>query len=417
VSVRRLTINDDGEFTAFWMEQPSGGSATLWGANADSAGRLSQGVVDAAYNNVQDSLVQVSARQFLYLYQASPVAPGGPIPAPPPGGYPTESKLLTMNSGGNVGVTLGVTAPSALQPSTPIVRDLSGNLSAIVANTTAPFPHATLAGNTQVTLLTPSSSPYATVEAQVFADFNSIAPRALWATRGKANGGDVLSMYVDQTSLTDGTFVPIGKVSNREVHQLGNTARFCPAEPDLVSTANAEFAVSWLEQNTALNGCDLVINGAVVNATGTDVAEFATSGASGGFVAAVWRESDPTVVPRADRIRFAQRGPGTGNTWTTPAAIDATYANAAVQQILAVARGPGGTLAVVWEPCEGTTVSCTTSVRLVSKFVGGVWSTKSIALGTSVAALAINAAGNGVLLAVGDLCSGVNCTQLSAYRF
>src|SRR5689334_4818613 len=97
-------------------------------------------------------------------------------------------------------------------------------------------------------------------------------------------------MYIDQVSLTDGAHLPIGKVSQQAIRKTGVGPILCAAQPDVVSTANAEFAVSWLQQNAASNGCDLVVNGAIVNASANSVAEFAVSGNAGNVLAAVWRE-------------------------------------------------------------------------------------------------------------------------------
>jgi len=422
VQLRYVSIDSNGEYTAVWSEQASGSNASLHAANADATGLLSHGVVDATYNNVSDSFTVVRSRALLYLNQPSPTAPGvpgappPPPPAPPPGGFPTSSKLVTFNTTGVAAVSAAVAAPALLQPATPIVRDLGGNLSAIVSTTTAPFPSATLAGNTSVALLTPAPSPYAFVDIHVFADFDSVAPRALWATVGKSTAGDVLGIYVDQVSLSDGAFVPIGKVSNQEVRKTGVTPRFCPAQPHLVSTANAEFAISWLQQNAAMNACDLVVNGVVVNAGGGwDVVEFVASGSVGNVAAAVWREVQPAGL--GSRLRFSQRGPSLIATWSTPAPIDTTYDGSALHTVLGIARGPQGTMAVVWEPCEGASASCTTSIRLVSKFVAGAWTTQSVSRSGTVAAVAIDGSGRGVVLAVGESCSGSACTELSAYRF
>jgi hypothetical protein len=263
--------------------------------------------------------------------------------------------------------------------------------------------------------LTPAASPYAVVDLQVFADFDSIAPRALQATLGKAASGDTLAIYVDQLSLADGAVFG-AKVSSQEVRRtdIGAT-RVCSPRPSLVSTANAVFAVSWVQLNAAGNGCDLVINGTAVNSSGVDVLQSAVSGGIGVY-SAVWQEGDAGNVATS-RLRFAQLGPTAGTPWTTPAPIDATYGNAPSQAVLGMARGPGNTLAVVWEPCEGTAAACTTSVRLVSKFVAGAWTTKSIGRSLLIVGVAIDAAGEGVLLAVGESCPGGACTELSAYRF
>jgi hypothetical protein len=73
----------------------------------------------------------------------------------------------------------------------------------------------------------------------------------------------------------------------------------------------------------------------------------------------------------------------------------------------------------VWEPCSGTVNSCTVDKRFVSKYVNGAWVTRSMTRNVTIAGVAINAAGQAVVLGIGTDCGAGTgtCTELSAYRF
>lgn len=244
---------------------------------------LSQAVVDANAGDSEGTIVAGQARQFFDWYQPNSALVSAP----------TFSRRVLLADSGSADVSPAVTVAPELKTYSPIVRDADGNLAAIVSGTSAPFRQSPLGGGASLTLLTPSAPTYASVDLTTYADFKSVAPRALSVVFGKRNASDARSVYVEQLPLDTGEALPSRNVSTEAVSGQSNP---CTASPIVRSDGAGEFAVGWWQLNANMTGCDLYVDGIRLSTGLAGVA--ALTGVAGGVLTAVWEDIDAATSTR-----------------------------------------------------------------------------------------------------------------------
>jgi len=379
----------------FWRDRTAGGE-TLRAANTNAAGLMSQATVTST------RVLAIAPRKYLALGQASGVL---------------ESRSIAFADAGSAAVSAPVSTGMSISSTAPIVSDTDGKLYAIVYGMSAPFPTVPLAGNVDLTLVTPRPQPYSVLNGETYADFNTSAPRALWGAIGRETANSQRGMFVHELRLDTGELLPGARMSTAEVVVEGNSIDTCIADPRVQSPGPGVFVASWRQRNSGAYGCDLLVNGQKLNTGAWGPYKYELAATASGGAVAVWDEEDP-VTRFWSRIRYTTKASTSAN-WAAPSALPGEPLGESAS-IEIVARGPGGTLALVWTPLQNcSTTSCKIYEYRVSKYVNGVWTTQSLALGTSLRKIAINASGSGVLTSEETDCNANgSCTRgLSLYRF
>jgi hypothetical protein len=159
------------------------------------------------------------------------------------------------------------------------------------------------------------------------------------------------------------------------------------------------------------------VNAAVVNDGTNRVGKGIATGAI--QLVAVWEEFTSTNRPQ---ILWNKQQPISPSPWGTPARVaPPTASNEDGQTLLLGAHGAGGTLAIVWQALISTGPNTSAGGGIyVSKYVNGSWTTVASTTLGEPRAIAINAAGQGVVLSTNIAVScpvGGICYDLAAYRF
>jgi hypothetical protein len=392
--VTALFLDASGEYTAFWGRIEANGDQSLHVANGTSSALQSSAVVEGDARLGLVAVHEVSAGRFLAFQDGGDERPD------------TAREVVTADAG-----TASVSAASDIAPMfplQPVVRDFDGNLSAIVNGTTAPFPSVLLPGNINLALVTPQAPPQVNVQWLSYADENSLSPRALMVYTGRETVGGPVGVYVGSINLVDGTIITTVKISQQDVIDDSS----CPISPTVKATGAGERVVSW-RQLDASGRCSLYVNGRKMNSDGSSVGHYAVTGGPLGVVSAVWGESSGFGT---GGVRWRARD--TLGQWTDAASISSAYADV-VARSEAAGSGPGNTLTITWflyDHCDAQ--SCTIGQHLVSKFVNGTWTTRSIDMDLIVESMAINAAGQAAALGYRTPnCGAGFCTELSVFSF
>jgi hypothetical protein len=227
---------------------------------------------------------------------------------------------------------------------------------------------------------------------------------------------DPVSGYIVDQRLSTGALLPPLKVSTQPL-VLENSSLICrdmEVEPAAyVDSGPALYALPWRQLNAAGDACELYVNSRRVSDGTRSVFAYRINADRNG-ITAVWDERPSTSNGRVLWSRFD----AITSTWSTPAGLSTLLpASTGVnQQISGLARGPGGTMAVVWSS------SADPAVSYLSKYVNGAWTTvQASAQATGARATAINAAGQGVSVFERQFACAANpiggCIDLAVYRF
>lgn len=412
-------VDASGEITAMWTEVPSSGANRLVAANvaAGSTTPLSTGAIESGFASPAEREFvarPLGNRRFVVLHRYGANAV--------PQSEPTRARVVDMATSGAPSAAPAVMLPASLQSMAglpQVVADSTRQLYAYAPGLTAPFPSVALGMGVALRVASYAPAPFSYLEAGATSDFTESAdPRALLGVRGKLMPADEVSVYAAETRLVDGTLSSPVRLSTQAV-VAGNGQVNCsdPTGPWVQAQAGSSgtsYVAPWRQVNAAGTGCDLIVSGQRVNTGALSVVNYVVN-AHNGTVVAVWNERDNS--PTSPRVLWSRREAGS-TTWSTPAPVAPQVSpTAAEQQLIGTARGPSGTVAIVWSTSGGG--STVTGGALASKYTGGAWTTVHVpsASALDVRAVAINGAGQGAALFRRTQCGTAVCEELAAYRF
>jgi hypothetical protein len=408
-------IDASGELTAIWIEATAANrrlmaATTLPGAQATATA----GVIEQNFTTnptTAASLHQVGPRRFAVVDQADsttnararvfdtfPTSSPSAMPVVVlPAAFQNQSQLLLPN----------------------LFQDGARKLYALVPGQSAPFPTVDIGGGVQMTAVTLQPLPFAQVESSLISEFpQSIDPRLFMAVQGRELPSDSRQMYWTNARLETGVVMPPFLVS-QQTFQVSNSQIACDTSFAMAAqtTGPGNFVLAWRQVNAAGSGCDLNVLGSRVNDGTNHVERFVVTG-EGSEVIVVWQETSSGNVPRTF---WSRRDPIT-LAWSSPVRIGtATAANEDGQELLFAAVGPSGSVAVFWQAKLRLSATATAiGETSVSKYVGQNWTTSATGTLPAVDAIAMNAAGQGVILsrtAVACTSSVGPCLELYAFRF
>ncbi len=252
---------------------------------------------------------------------------------------------------------------------------------------------------------------------QTFQMANAVTPRAWWVVNVARKDVGERHIYLTSVDLSTGA---IGALEQRSAkpwrtqegcHSYSTwedwyvPLRVQSLEPNVVATA-------WQEANEYANGCNLFVDGVMLNEPTVVTDEGLALGGSSEGPVVVWGEHRPGTYGQ-HRLVWSRRD-RTTNSWTPPAVIADSQRDAFM---VSSANGPGGSLVVAWQDC------CS---RYLSKYVDRTWTTQTLPASVNWSSwpprLAINARGQAVVAWASFLneCSpgsSQRCTQVKAYRF
>jgi hypothetical protein len=412
-------VDASGELTALWTEVPMSGANRLVAANvaAGSITPLSTGVVESGFASPAERAFiarPVGNRRFVVLHRYGANA----IPQ----SEPTRARVVDMATSGAPTATPAVLLPASLQliAALPIVvQDSTRQVYAFAPGLTAPFPSVSLGMGVGLQIASYAPTPFSSLEAGAASDFaESVDPRSLLGVRGKLMPTDEVNVFAAETRLVDGTSSAPVKMSTQPVvannSQVNCSDVVGPTVQVQVGSSGTSYIVPWRQVNAAGTGCDLIVSGQRVNTGTLSVVDYVVNAYDGAIVA-VWTERNN--APTSPRVLWSRRDAGS-TSWSTPAPVaPAVSPAAAEQQLIRMARGPSGTVAIVWSTSGGG--STVTGGALVSKYAGGAWTTVHVqgASATDVRAVAINGAGQGAALFRRTQCGTLVCEELAGYRF
>lgn len=407
---RTIEVDPTGEVTVFWSELPPGGVSRLSVASIarNANAPLSTGTVESNFASPirRDFIVRrVANRRFVLMHQYG----SGPSNL-------TVARVVSMAAGGSATVEPAVVLPPAIQSPGgffSVVQDSMRQLY-VYGNVTAPYPTVALGGGVTLNTVRPLGFTYlASAEAGLDADFDeSAAPRSLRVLRGREMPTDPVGMYVSDMDLIVGTILPPIKVSTQPI-VIANAQGGCASDPPMQASASvgpmgATYLVAWRQLNASGTACELFVNGQRVNTGTVGVSMFTVSGRNGDVIA-VWSELE-TVPPGRQWIYWSRRDP-VSTTWSAPQPIPTPLVPDASQRMDMGASGPGGALVVAW------TSFAPGGGNLLSKYVGGTWTTVRAPMLVDVRGLAINASGQAAALYRSTVCGLSSCEELAAYQF
>lgn len=180
-----------------------------------------------------------------------------------------------------------------------------------------------------------------------------------------------------------------------------------------------QVAVGWVNNKAdAPRGCDVLVNGHVMNKPGTSATGLPAVGGSDAGPVAVWAESDAADAGPS-RVVWRQWDVATGS-WSAAAPISGHDS----ALLLGSATSPGGILAIAWLGCNRSTPE--RCEYYVSKYEGGAWSSSQFTApgptGMGTPALAVNWSGQAIVVwpDYASNCIKVRakqCASVLAYRF
>jgi hypothetical protein len=230
----------------------------------------------------------------------------------------------------------------------------------------------------------------------------------------------VQEIYLARLDLADGSVSDVQKRSSGPMRMSGGSNP-CPTPfPDkprfaIQQLGVYEAAVGWIDNNLDATGCDVFVDGVILNAPGTS-ADLLTLTGNDRDLLAIWQER--RLADDSFHIVFRRRDRATRQ-WTDASELGST----GITRLRGSASGPDGTLAIAWSSCTtSTAASCT---WYLSKYVGGTWTTVegTGGAGPSWPSLAINRNGQAVVAwsnVFDAKCSTdptKTCPRAVAYRF
>jgi hypothetical protein len=409
-----LLVDAAGEMTAVWAQASSTGPQRLLAASSlpgstgtPTVASLDDNFATAARLTLMRAL---GNRRFAIFDQARDT------------GANNRARVVDVPLGASTSATAPVVLPPALQQPS-LLRSIvlhQNSLYALLPGQTVPFPSFAIGANVSVTAVTIDPLPMADIESTAIFDYvDSFFPSAYVVARGRQTASSARHIFLFDPILSNGQVPPSADIST-QTFEIGFGSVACNAEPwiDFHKGESSTFVASWRQLNAARTGCDFNVNGVVVNDGMNRVSRGIATGRVGQLVA-VWEEFRPT---NRQQILWSKRQPVSPALWDTPTRVaPPTAPNEDGQTLLLGAYGDGGTIAIVWQALISTGPNTSAAGPiLVSKYVNGAWTTMSSTTLGEPKAIAINAAGQGVLLASNGAanCPGnVICFDLVAYRF
>jgi hypothetical protein len=257
-----------------------------------------------------------------------------------------------------------------------------------------------------------------------FAPATGVIPTAWWTyiKSTQTDSTSELSLHLARIDASDGSAVDVRRVMRDAWRQssMPDCATLGGARVIIREYGRGQVAVGWRNVNAPRTGCDVVVDGKVMNDSTTHVAEGPAMAGSVAGMVAVWSETDlagELAPPR--RIMWRHWDASTAQ-WSTPERLNSQP----FAMLHSSAAGPGGTLAIAWRGCTSTLVD--TCTEYVSKYADGRWSTEQYlprGKGVGWPQVAINSNGQAVVVwaTIHDApCSAdpvKACPSVFAYRF
>ena len=399
-------IDDDAEVTVFWHERPPSGQPG-WHVATHQSGDTS--IRNATYvsANMDSQLrpLPLGTKRFAAVQQDTPN---------------WTSALVDLSMPSTPYVSPRVSTPMTSQ-SSALISSLDG---LFVIRGNVPNGSFSLGGSATARSVNVKFPPgYVNPWWDAFAPATGVTPSFWWAFNSAQTDSRLEQrLHLARVDASDGSVLDVQRVTKDAWRQssIPDCSTFGGAPVLIREYGRGQVAVGWRNVNTPWTGCDVVVDGEVLNDGTTHVITGPAMAGSAAGLVAVWLERDLADNPAPQQyIVWRHRNASTAQ-WTTPVRLS----NQPFTWLHSSATGPSGTLTIAWRGCASTFVdSCT---EYVSKYVNGQWSTEQyLALGKGVAGpeVAINSKGQAVVTwaTIYDATCSADpakmCPRVFAYRF
>jgi hypothetical protein len=314
-------------------------------------------------------------------------------------------------------------APTPITGSRAVL--ISGPDGALAFGTDVPSGSFSLGGSATARGVKVAPPPgYANGWWSVFAPATGVIPTVWWAylNSTQTDSTPELRLHLARIDASGGSAVEDRRVTMDTWRQssIPDCSTLGGAPVLVREYGRGQVAVGWRNVNAPWTGCDVVMDGKVINDSTNHVVEGPAMAGSVAGLVAVWSETDlagDLAPPR--RIMWRRLDASTAQ-WTAPERLNSHR----FAMLHTSATGPGGSLAIAWRGCTSPDVD--TCTEYVSKHVDGRWSTEQyLPRGKGVGApqVAINSNGQAVVVwaTIYDApCSAdpvKACPSVFAYRF